>query len=226
PLRSAPGSGKSALSTARAAFWCSRCGGGAVAALKVSSRKATPTPSAPPTCRSVAGVHGLPLTISANRASRTRTTYPSWASRATAEEPLLLGAHLSRVGGEPSKGPAELRQDLAGVARVEQVHGGEVVPLDDADLQVAHEPGRGHAEVVADQGQALHVLAVALPQGPDQLGVRFRPLGVQPLLELVKDQHDFEAVRSDRIHTVGERRDRINAVTTDPAPPQIGEGLD
>jgi hypothetical protein len=141
------------------------------------------------------------------------------------EEPLLLGRPLGRVGGEPSEGPAELRQDLAGVARVEQVHGGEVVPLDDADFQVAHEPGRGHAEVVADQGQALHVLSVALPQGLDQLGVLFRSLGVQPLLELVENQQDLEAARSDRTRTVGARRNRVNAVTTSPAPPQLGEGF-
>ncbi len=43
----------------------------------VSSRKVTPTPSVPPTSFSVAGVHGLPLTISANRASRTEMTLPS-----------------------------------------------------------------------------------------------------------------------------------------------------
>ena len=57
---------------------------GRSAALNVSSRKVTPTPSVPPTSFSVAGVHGLPLTISANRASRTEMTLPSWASPATA----------------------------------------------------------------------------------------------------------------------------------------------
>ena len=72
PLMSVPASGSRAFRTALAAFWCKRCSGGAAAALKVSSRKATPTPSVPPTSFSVAGVHGLPLTISANRASRTR----------------------------------------------------------------------------------------------------------------------------------------------------------
>ena len=37
-------------------------------ALKVSSRKVTPTPSVPPTSLSVAGVQGFPFTISAKRA--------------------------------------------------------------------------------------------------------------------------------------------------------------
>ena len=77
PLMSEPVSGNRAFSTARAAFWCSRFGGGALEELKVSSRKATPTPSAPPTSFNVAGVQGLPLTISANRARRTEMTLPS-----------------------------------------------------------------------------------------------------------------------------------------------------
>ncbi len=37
----------------------------------------------PPTSFKVAGVQGFPLTISANRASRTEMTLPSWASPAT-----------------------------------------------------------------------------------------------------------------------------------------------
>ena len=54
------------------------------AALNVSSRKVTPTPSVPPTSLSVAGVHALPFIISANRANRTQMTLPSWANPATA----------------------------------------------------------------------------------------------------------------------------------------------
>ena len=53
-------------------------------------------------------------------------------------------------------------------------------------------------EVVADQDEALHVLAVALPQGLDQLGVLLRPLGVQPLLELVEHQQHLLAARGGR----------------------------
>ena len=53
--------------------------GRGVEALKVSSRKVDPTPSVPPTSLSVAGVQGLPLTISAKRANRTEMIFPSWA---------------------------------------------------------------------------------------------------------------------------------------------------
>ncbi len=47
--------------------------------LNVSSRNAMPTPWVPPTAFKVAGVHTRPLTISANKASRTGMTRPSWA---------------------------------------------------------------------------------------------------------------------------------------------------
>ena len=81
-------------------------------------------------------------------------------------------------------------------------------PSTRSDLQVPHEPGRGHPEVVADHHDRLDVLAVALPQGGDQLGVRLAPPGEQPLLELVEDQQ----------HLLPGRQD--------PAPPQRGQRLD
>jgi hypothetical protein len=76
PLMSVPDSGSSAFSTVRTAFWCRRCSGGEVDALKVSSRKVTPTPSTPPTARKLDGVQGLFFIISANRARRTQKTWP------------------------------------------------------------------------------------------------------------------------------------------------------
>jgi hypothetical protein len=53
------------------------CFGGAVEALKVSSRKVVPIPSTPPTSFSVAGVQGLPFSMSENKANRTDMTLPS-----------------------------------------------------------------------------------------------------------------------------------------------------
>ena len=133
-------------------------------------------------------------------------TLPSWARPATAwsRNRSCSGVSSAGLAGSRPKARPNAARTLRAWPRVEQVHGGEVVPFDDADLQVVHEPGRGHAEVVADQDQALHVLAVALPQGLDQLGVLFRPLGVQPLLELVEHQQDLGAVRRDRIHAVSD----------------------
>ena len=77
------------------------------------------------------------------------------------------------------------------MAQVEEIDDGDVLIGDQIDLQVAHEPGRGHPEVVAHQDDRLDVLAVALPQGGDQLRVLLAPPGEQPLLELVEDQQDL-----------------------------------
>ena len=44
-----------------------------------------------------------------------------------------------------------------------------------------------HPKVIAHHDDALHALAVALPQSLGQFRVLFSPLGVQPLLELVED---------------------------------------
>jgi len=60
------------------------------------------------------------------------------------------------------------------------------------------------------------VLAVALPQRLDQLGALLRPLGVQPLLELIDHQQDLGTVRGGC----------TPAAPGCPAPPQLGEGLD
>ena len=92
--------------------------------------------------------------------------------------------------------------------QVEQVDGGRVLALDEADLQVPHEPGRRHPEVVADHDDRLDVLAVALPQRGDQLGVLLVPAGEEPLLELVEDQQD------------------LLARPQHPAPPQGGQRID
>ena len=100
-------------------------------------------------------------------------TLPSWARPATAwsRNALLLRGQLAGSSGRRAEGPAERRQHLAGVARVEQIDRGRVLALDEADFQLAHEPADGQPEVVADQDEALHPPAVALPQGLHQLGV-------------------------------------------------------
>ena len=106
------------------------------------------------------------------------------------EEGVLLGGQRASVFGQNTVGPAECREDLAGVQRVEEVGQGAVLSLEEPDFQVAHEPARGEPEVVADHHDGLEMLAVALPQRGDQLGVGLVPPGEQPLLELVEhEQH-------------------------------------
>ena len=82
------------------------------------------------------------------------------------------------------------------MVEVEEVHGGRVPAVHQADLQAAEEPRQVHPEVVADQKQGLDPLAVALPQGVLQLATAAGPLPEQPLLELV--QHDQHLLRARR----------------------------
>ena len=93
------------------------------------------------------------------------------------EERFLLAGQVRRLLGQDAEGPAERRQDLAGMPQVEQVDGGRVLAFDEVDLQLAHEPAGRHPEIVADQDDRLDVLAVALPQGGDQLRCSPRPAG-------------------------------------------------
>ena len=80
-------------------------------------------------------------------------------------------------------------------AWVEEIDQGDISVRFQVDLQVAHEPGRGHPEIVPDHDDRLDVLAVALPQGGDQLRVLLALPGEEPLLELVEDQQDLLAWR-------------------------------
>src|SRR5205807_922618 len=90
-----------------------RRGGRAGAALNVSSRKVTPTPSVPPTALRVAGSHGLPLTISANRLRRTGMTLASRASPATARPRKSSCAEA----GSPSGNAPNARPNAASTLR-------------------------------------------------------------------------------------------------------------
>ena len=92
--------------------------------------------------------------------------------------------------------------------RAEEVHHGDVLVGDQVDLQVAHEPRRGHPEVVADHDDRLDAPAVAMPQRGDELGLLIAPAGEEPLLELVEDQQ------------------HLLTGTEPPPAPQRGQGVD
>ena len=76
-----------------------------MAALNVSSRNVTPTPSVPPTAFREAGVHALPFIISANRASRTR------------DDLAFLGQARTRPGSRTPFGPCSSRRRFREVCR-------------------------------------------------------------------------------------------------------------
>ncbi len=110
----------------------------------------------------------MSLIICAKSASRTGAILPSCGQLGDRlVEELILGALLAVA--KPVVGQAERAQDLPRVDEVEQVDGGEVLALDQPDLESLHEPGGRHREVVAHQDEALDVGPVALPQRLDEL---------------------------------------------------------
>ena len=143
-----------------------------------------------PLLSSVEGAHGLPFIISANRASRTEMTLPSCASPFTdsLRKTSWSLEVIRRILGKPAEGPTECHQDLPGVVQVEEIDGGRVLAFEQADLQVPHEPGRRHPEIIPHHHDRLNMLAIALTKGGDQFRVLLTPPGKEPLLELIQDQ--------------------------------------
>ena len=58
------------------------------------------------------------------------------------------------------------------MTEVEEVDRGAVVSLHEPDLELSHEPGHGHPEIIANHDDALNTGWVALPQRPNELGFR------------------------------------------------------
>ena len=104
--------------------------------------------------------------------------------------------------------PAERRQHFPGVVQVEEIHGRRVLSFEEADLQVPHEPGRRHPEIIPHHHDGLEMFAIALTKGGDQLGVLLTSLGMEPLLELVQDQQHL-ALRWQDL-TFSQFRQRMN----------------
>ena len=112
------------------------------------------------------------------------------------EERLLVARELGRPRRQRFVRPPERRQHPPRVPRLEQVHRRDVPVGDQLDVQLLHEPRRGHPEVVADQAERLDVLAVALPERRDQPVVApVAAAGEEPLLELVEHQQHLAAGR-------------------------------
>ena len=91
----------------------------------------TPTPSVPPTSLSVAGVQGLPFTISANRANRTEMILPSWARPKIGliQKCVLLLRDVTDAFSASSRKPARMRSALSSMARIEEINSGGVLAL-------------------------------------------------------------------------------------------------
>ena len=65
---------------------------------------------------------------------------------------------------------------------------GDVLALEQSDLQVPHEPAGRQPEIIPHHHDRLDMLAIALTKGGDQFRVLLTSLGMEPLLELIQDQ--------------------------------------
>ena len=65
---------------------------------------------------------------------------------------------------------------------------GRVLAFEKSDLQIPHEPGRGHPEIIAHHHDCLDMLAIAMPKRGDQFRILLTSPGKEPLLELIQDQ--------------------------------------
>ena len=140
---------------------------------------------------SVAGVQGFPFIISANRASRTEMILPSWASPEIdlIQKGVLVPGEIADPFGQRSRRrcPNAVSTFLAWRGSKRST-AADVLPFEQADLQVPHEPGRRHPEIIPHHHDRLNMLAIAMTKSGDQFRVLLTSLGVEPLLELVQDQ--------------------------------------
>ena len=125
-------------------------------------------------------------------------TLPSWAKpghgliQETASGPCSFRRGFS---GSLPKARPNAASTFRAWSQVEEIDQRRVLAFDESDLQLPHEPGHRHPEIVPHHDDALHPPAVALPQGLHQFRVLFFLLGVQPLLELVEDDQHLLARR-------------------------------
>ena len=221
PLMSVPASGQQAFEHRPGGFLVvAVLGRGGRGAEGLFQERGADAPGRP-TPRSEAGVHGRSFIIWAKRASRTQMTLPSWARPATAcsRKACVPGPASRALSGRTPKARPNAASTFSCVAGREEVHGGGVVPLDQRDLQLPHEPGRRHPEIVADHDDGLDAPAVALPQRLHQLGVGVLAPGVQPLLELV--EHDQDLLPAGRTRP----RRRAASASARPSPGRSGQRL-
>ena len=74
---------------------------------------------------------------------------------------------------------------------VEQIDRSEVVALNNRNVQHAHQACRRHSKIIPHHHDGLQLPAITLPQSLHQFGVRLCSMSMQPLFELVDDNHDL-----------------------------------
>src|SRR5262249_44945751 len=79
---------------------------------------------------------------------------------------------------------------------IEEIDSSGVLAFDQPNFQLPQETGDRQPEIVPHHDKTLNASTITLAQGLDQVRVLFFPLGVQPLLELVKNHQHFLANRN------------------------------
>src|SRR5262249_22211808 len=82
-------------------------------------------------------------------------------------------------------------QYFLGVPDREEIDSRRVLTFYKRNFQLPHEASCRHPEVISYHDDALHQPAVTLPQSLHKVGIQFLLSGVEPLLELVEDDHQF-----------------------------------
>ena len=77
--------------------------------------------------------------------------------------------------------------------RIEQVDQRNVVARNEVNFQLQHEATDGQPEIVPYHHNALHMLAITLPQRLNQPCGVFGPPSVQPLFKLIEDDQNLAA---------------------------------
>ena len=123
----------------------------------------------------VAGVHGLPFIISANRARRTRDDFAFLGQARTrlVRETLSGPCWHRRIFGQDSEGRPNAASTFLSMTEIEEVDQGGVLPFDKPDFQSPHEAADRQPKIIPHHDHALHSFPVALPQRLNQFGVLF-----------------------------------------------------
>ena len=107
---------------------------------------------------------------------------------------LLMHAGFAGILRQDTKSPTKRRQHLLCMTDGEEIDRRGVLAFNEANLQLPHEAGCCHPEIVSHHDDALQSATIALPQGLHQLRILYFLFRMKPLLELVKDdQHFFAA---------------------------------
>ena len=102
-----------------------------------------------------------------------------------------------QVGGTCRQLPeclTEPDQEFPCVVDIEQIDKQEIPAGYHLDIQCLHQSQGGDIKVIADHENGLQSTTITLAQSFDQFSLRVGSMGMEPLFELVDDNHDFVAL--------------------------------